>query len=170
MMGSSVKFKLPDSVLSEAFRAHQDQKLFTDLLIRTSDGQQVHGHRLVLAAASQTIRRSLLDASPDEEAVIILPDFHKDEILSIFPYLYGGCDQDSPIQSSDLVRCLQIGVWNELLLEDRCLATGESNENNHSNPSVIASPSGKCDTDLPRMRMRQRTKAVHPGNFFLLHR
>jgi hypothetical protein len=108
-------FQLRNSVLAEAFRSRLKDGLFADLLIRTGDGQQVHVHRLVLAAVSLTAKECLLDVCCDDQPIIILPDFTAEDVHSVLPFLYGGCGQDTSPPSLELVGCLQIGQWNRIL-------------------------------------------------------
>ena len=111
-MGSS-SFSLQSSVLCEAFRLRLSDQLFSDLKIRTGDGLEVRAHRLVLGAASSTLRKALLEVGEDQFAVLVLPDFTMEDLESIFPFLYGGCEPDTrqPVPNSSLLECLRIGLW-----------------------------------------------------------
>ena len=114
-MGSSC-FSLQSSVLCDAFRRRLDDHLYADMNIRTGDGLEVQAHRLVLGAASSTVKKALLEVGDDHTAMLILPDFTMEDLESILPFLYGGCQPEirQPVPDSRLLECLRIGLWDRL--------------------------------------------------------
>ena len=128
---NSTNFQINPSILSEAFRNRLEDHLFTDLLIRTADGREVPAHRLILAAVSPILNEALLELDREPAVSIILPDFTWEEVHTLLPYLYGGCNKKWPQPNADLLECLQIGVWgdnwpDESELETVCNGQDES--------------------------------------------
>ena len=113
----STNFKINPSILAKAFQNRLKDQLFTDLLIRTADGQELAAHRLIFAAASPALKEAILELDLEPTVTLILPDFQHDDIQSILPFLYGGFIKEKasqPVPCADLLKCLQIGLWHKL--------------------------------------------------------
>ncbi len=61
-----------------------DKELFADLVIKLQDGISVKSHKLILASASQFLKKTLMsnnfDCDTEKEAILILPDFTVEDI------------------------------------------------------------------------------------------
>jgi len=114
----NVVFTGHNSYLMSVARVCREANKFTDVTMVCHDGVVV-GHRLVLGAASTTLRAALQQVSPspaNDEAepdtyTVIVPDVKKNIVASLVDFLYTGKLIISPSNSRDmqlLVRMLGI--------------------------------------------------------------
>jgi hypothetical protein len=115
-MSEASHFRLQASVLRDEFRHRLEDHLFADIIVRTNDGYDVPAHRLVLAAASATVKEALQEIGDEPSVILMLPDFSNENLKTILPYLYGGCNAQGagPEPDPELLKCLQIGNWNKI--------------------------------------------------------
>ena len=90
----AVVFTGHNAYVMSCARKNRDASQFTDVVLVCPDGN-VTAHRLVLAAASTTLRKALLevpanDAMPEglHEHTIIVPDVKKAVVAGLVDFLY----------------------------------------------------------------------------------
>ena len=90
----TVVFTGHNSYVMSCARINRDASTFTDVVLVCPDGN-VLAHRLVLAAASTTLRKAFLeipanDAMPEglHEHTIIVPDVKKSVVSGLIDFLY----------------------------------------------------------------------------------
>jgi len=89
--GQSVVFTGHNAYLMSVARVCREANKFTDVTLMCPDGEVV-GHRLILAAASSTLRAAFLQVAGDEatDYTIIVPDVKKAIVASLVDFLYTG--------------------------------------------------------------------------------
>ena len=90
----SVVFTGHNAYVMSCARMNRDASQFTDVVLICPDGN-VTAHRLVLAAASSTLRKAFLevpanDAMPEglHEHTILVPDVKKSVVAGLIDFLY----------------------------------------------------------------------------------
>lgn len=93
----SVVFTGHNAYVMSCARKNRDTSQFTDVVLVCPDGN-VTAHRLVLAAASSTLRKAFLevpanDAMPEglHEHTILVPDVKKSVVSGLVDFLYTVC-------------------------------------------------------------------------------
>lgn len=132
--------------LSTAFPQLLDQEKFVDVTL-ACEGQQVHCHKVVLAACSQYFD-NLLSENPCKHPIIILPsDIKLWTIQALVAFMYKGQVNVSQAGLPDLVKSGDLLQIRGLCNTD--IASGLTVENNSSADSDSAAQVSKVPTTVP---------------------